>query len=49
MLGSDVVLFLTKPAHEAKLTNARLERLTGATGTARDIKVVRALAEKWGG
>jgi uncharacterized protein (DUF1697 family) len=48
VLGSDVLLFLTKPAHQAKLTNARLERLTGATGTARDIKVVRALAEKWG-
>jgi uncharacterized protein (DUF1697 family) len=49
VLGSDVLLFLTKPAHQAKLTNVRLERLTGATGTARDIKVVRALAEKWGG
>lgn len=49
VLGSDVLLFLTKPAHQAKLTNARLERLTGATGTARDLKVVRALAEKWGG
>ncbi|GAA2743423.1 DUF1697 domain-containing protein [Terrabacter aerolatus] len=49
VLGDDVLLFLTKPAHQAKLTNARLERLTGATGTARDIKVVRALAEKWGG
>jgi len=48
VLGSDVLLFLTKPAHQAKLTNARLERLTGATGTARDLKVVRALAEKWG-
>jgi uncharacterized protein (DUF1697 family) len=49
VIGEDVVLFLTKPAHEATLTNARLEKLTGATGTARDIKVVRALAEKWGG
>lgn len=48
VLGDDVLLFLTKPAHQAKLTNARLERLTGATGTARDLKVVRALAEKWG-
>ncbi|MEW1953519.1 DUF1697 domain-containing protein [Terrabacter sp. NPDC080008] len=48
VLGPDVVLFLTKPAHGIKLTNARLEKLTGATGTARDIKVVRALAEKWG-
>ncbi len=48
VLGDDVLLLLTKPAHQAKLTNVRLERLTGATGTARDIKVVRALAEKWG-
>lgn len=48
VLGPDVVLFLTKPAHGVRLTNARLERLTGATGTARDLKVVRALAEKWG-
>lgn len=47
VLGHDVVLFLTKPAHQVRLTNARLERLTGATGTARDIKVVRTLAEKW--
>lgn len=47
VLGDDVLLFLTKPAHQAKLTNARLERLAGVTGTARDIKVVRALAEKW--
>ena len=43
------MLFLTKASHEAKLTNVRLEKLTGATGTARDIKVVRALAEKWCG
>ncbi|MER7070422.1 DUF1697 domain-containing protein [Terrabacter sp. NPDC000476] len=48
VLDPDVLLLLTKPAHQAKLTNARLERLTGATGTARDLKVVRALAEKWG-
>lgn len=48
VLGDDVLLLLTKPAYQAKLTNARLERLTGATGTARDLKVVRALAEKWG-
>lgn len=47
VLDPDVLLLLTKPAHQAKLTNARLERLTGATGTARDLKVVRALVEKW--
>jgi hypothetical protein len=33
----------------AKLTNARIEKLTGAVGTARNITVVRALADKWGG
>jgi hypothetical protein len=32
----------------AKLTNVRIERLTGAFGTARNITVVRALADKWG-
>ncbi len=45
--GSDVVLWLDVPAHAAKLTNARLEKLTGTTMTTRDLKVVRALAAKW--
>ena len=31
-----------------KLTNTRLEKMTGLTTTWRDLKVVRALAERWG-
>ena len=46
--GSDVVLWLDVPSHEAKLTNARIERLAGTHVTTRDLKVIRALAEKWG-
>jgi uncharacterized protein (DUF1697 family) len=47
VLGNDVVLFLANGVQGAKLTNARIEKLTGAVGTARNISVVRALAEKW--
>ena len=46
--GSDVVMWLDVPSHEAKLTNARIERLAGTHVTTRDLKVIRALAEKWG-
>jgi uncharacterized protein (DUF1697 family) len=49
VVGNDVVLFLAAGVQGAKLTNARIEKLTGATGTARNIAVVRALADKWGG
>jgi nucleotide-binding universal stress UspA family protein len=31
----------------AKLTGAKLERLAGTALTARDLKVVRAIDEKW--
>lgn len=48
VLGSQVVIWLDIPAHQAKLTTARLERIVGGVGTARDVKVVRALSEKWG-
>lgn len=48
VIGQDVVLFLDTSSHAAKLTNVRLERLLGVTGTARDIKVVRTLAARWG-
>lgn len=47
VVGNDVVLFLANGVQGAKLTNARIEKLTGAVGTARNISVVRALAEKW--
>lgn len=47
VLGHDVVLWLEVPAHAAKLTNARIEKAAGTAVTTRDIKVLRALAEKW--
>jgi len=49
VIGNDVVLFLADGVQGAKLTNDRIEKLTGAVGTARNITVVRALADKWGG
>lgn len=45
---NELYWFLTKPAHTAKLTNARLEKQVGPA-TTRDLKVVRALTDKWGG
>ena len=49
VVGNDIVLFLAAGVQGSKLTNARIEKLTGAVGTARNITVVRALAAKWGG
>jgi len=48
VIGRDAVMWLNVPAHQSRLTNARLERLSGAVSTTRDIKVVDALAERWG-
>jgi uncharacterized protein (DUF1697 family) len=45
--GREVYLWFAHPSHEAKLTNARIER-KGAVATTRDWKVVAALGEKWG-
>ena len=45
--GRQVYVWLTHPAHEAKLTNARIER-GGVVATTRDWKVVSALGERWG-
>jgi len=46
--GRAVHLFLAESAyHSAKLSNAKLEKLLGVA-TTRDVKVVRALATKWG-
>jgi len=47
--GQDIVMFLADGVQAARLNNARIERLTGAVGTARNLTVVRTLAEKWGG
>ncbi len=48
VVGPNVVLWLTVPFHKARLTNARIEAIAGVA-TTRDLKVVRTLAEKWGG
>jgi uncharacterized protein (DUF1697 family) len=48
VIDHDIVLFLSDGVQGAKLTNDRIERLTGAVGTARNITVVRTLADKWG-
>jgi uncharacterized protein (DUF1697 family) len=43
----EVYLWFTHPSHQAKLSNARIER-GGIVATSRDWKVVSALGEKWG-
>jgi uncharacterized protein (DUF1697 family) len=45
--GREVFLWFAHPSHEAKLTNARIER-GGVVATTRDWKVVSALGKKWG-
>ena len=45
--GRELYQWLSHPSHEAKLTNARVER-GGVVATSRDWKVVSALGEKWG-
>jgi uncharacterized protein (DUF1697 family) len=45
--GREVYLWLAHPSHEAKLTNARIER-GGVVATTRDWKVVSALGQRWG-
>ena len=47
MVGRDILLEYSSGVPDAKLAGKRLERLAGSPVTARDIKVVRALAEKW--
>ena len=48
MNGREVYLWLAHPSHEAKLSNARIER-GAVVATTRDWKVVSALGERWGG
>ena len=45
--GGDVLVWLAGPSHKARLTNARIEKETGAVSTLRDAAVVRAIAERW--
>jgi uncharacterized protein (DUF1697 family) len=48
VIGKDVLVDFAVSFHEAKLTGARIERILGVPGTARNMTVVRKLAEKWG-
>jgi uncharacterized protein (DUF1697 family) len=48
VIGKDVLMEFAVPFHEAKLTGARIEKILGIPGTARNMTVVRALAQKWG-
>jgi uncharacterized protein (DUF1697 family) len=48
VIGKDVLMELAVPFNEATLTGARLERILGVPGTARNITVLRALTQKWG-
>jgi len=45
--GREVYLWFAHPSHQAKLSNARIER-GGVVATTRDWKVVSALGEMWG-
>jgi len=45
--GRELYLWLAHPSHQAKLTNARIER-GGGVATSRDWRVVSALGERWG-
>lgn len=48
VIGKDVLMEFALPFHTAKLTGPRIEKVLGVVGTARNMMVVRALAQKWG-
>lgn len=48
VMGKDVLLEFALPFHTARLTGPRIEKVLGVAGTARNMTVVRALAQKWG-
>jgi uncharacterized protein (DUF1697 family) len=48
VIGKDVLMEFALPFHTAKLTGPRIEKVLGVAGTARNMTVVRALAQKWG-
>lgn len=47
IIGNDVVMFLRNGVGVAKMSNAKVEKLLRGTGTARNITVIRTLADKW--
>jgi len=48
VLGSQILAEMTDGFQKTKLTNTRIERITGRTTTWRDLEVVRAIDQKWG-
>jgi len=46
--GQEIYQWLALPSHQAKLSNARIER-GGVVATTRDWKVVLTLGQMWGG
>jgi uncharacterized protein (DUF1697 family) len=48
VIGKDVLVEISVPFNEAKLGGAKTEKIVGVPGTARNLTVVRALAQKWG-
>jgi uncharacterized protein (DUF1697 family) len=48
VLGRAVYWWIDHPNQDAKMSNARVERLVGTVGTTRDLKVIATLAERWG-
>jgi uncharacterized protein (DUF1697 family) len=46
--GRAVHWWLSKTTHQARISNARIEKALGV-GTTRDLKVVTTLTERWGG
>ncbi len=48
VLGAQILAEMSGGFQKTKLTNARIERITGRTTTWRDLEVVRAIDQKWG-
>jgi uncharacterized protein (DUF1697 family) len=49
VLKRAVYWWIDHPNQQARISNARVERLAAVQGTTRDLKVVATLAERWGG
>ena len=48
VLGAEILAEMTNGFQKTRLTNTRIERITGRTTTWRDLSVVRTIDEKWG-
>ena len=48
VLGAEILAEMANGFQGTRLTNTRIERITGRTTTWRDLSVVRTIDEKWG-